>query len=158
MSGDEASIVASGIDDMMNSDKGRTVDFGTHQINIMVLGDDYKQLDNEIASIQNGFGDFGLIPIREDIKLEECFWAQLPGNFEFIRRKSTINTARIGGFCRLNRFAIGTAAGNHWGPAVALVPTIVNSPYFLNFHQGDNGHSVLFDFNSFHDHMGTYPA
>ena len=151
VSGDIDSIAVCGIDDIMSSDRKRTVDFGEHQVSIMVLGDDYKHLDSEVAHIKDGFGDFGLIPIREDIKLEECFWAQLPGNFEFIRRKSTINTARIGGLCRLNRFSGGQPNGNHWGPAVTLAPTIVNSPYFFNFHQGDNGHTVLLDFNSFHD-------
>ncbi len=44
---------------------------------------------------------------------------------------------------------------NHWGAAVALVPTCVNSPYFFNFHQRDNGHTVLFDFNPFRDDMGN---
>ncbi len=154
LSGDDASIAASGIEDMMSSDKGRPVDFGEHQISIMVLADDYKHLDEEFARVQDGFCDLGLIAIREDIKLEECFWAQLPGNFEFIRRNSTINTARVGGFCRLNRFAAGTETGNHWGDAVALVPTLVDSPYFFNFHRGDNGHTVMLDFNSFHDPMG----
>jgi type IV secretion system protein VirB4 len=154
ISGDEQSIAASGLEDMIGSDKGQPVDFGEHQMIIMVMGDDYKRLDNEIATIKAGFGEFGLIPIREDIKLEECFWAQLPGNFEFMRRKSTINTARVGGLCRLNRFTAGTATGNHWGPAVALVPTVVNSPYFFNFHQGDTGHTAWLDFNSFYDQTG----
>jgi len=153
-SGDEDSITVSGIDDMMSSDKGRAVDFGEHQVSIMVLADNYKHLDEEIAKVQGGFSELGLITIREDIKFEECFWSQLPGNFEFIRRKSTLNTARIGGFCRLNRFAGGNENGNHWGQAAALVPTLVNSPYFFNFHQGDNGHTAVFDFNSFHDQTG----
>src|SRR5205085_292139 len=111
-------------------------------------------LDAEVAEVQLAFSKLGLITVREDIKLEECFWSQLPGNFEFLRRKEPILTKSIGGFCRLNRFPSGSANHNHWGEAVALMPTIVNSPYFFNFHHRDNGHSVLFDFNSFNDQSG----
>ncbi len=151
MSGDEYCTQASGIDDMLSSVSGRPTDFGEHQTSIMVLADEFKQLDSEIVKVQSAFADLGLITIREDVKLEECFWSQLPGNFEFIRRRDTINTSRIGGFCRLNRYPQGTATGNHWGDAITIMPTLVGSPYFFNFHHQDNGNTIIYDFNSFSD-------
>jgi len=155
ISGDTYAIKASGIEDMLRSHKKRPVDFGDQQTSIMVLVDDFKQVDTELAHVQDSFPELGLVTIREDIKLEESFWAQFPGNFEFMRRRTPINTNRIAGFCRLNRFPTGVAEGNHWGEATALIPTMVNSPYFFNFHVRDNGHTLLFDFNSFNDHVGT---
>ena len=155
ISGDDYCIAASGIEDMMSSQSERPTDFGEHQTSIMVLADEFKQLDGEIAKVQSAFAELGLITIREDIKLEECFWAQMPGNFVFIRRRDTINTSRVGGFCRLNRYPGGTANGNHWGEAVTMIPTMVGSPYFFNFHHQDNGHTALMDFNSFNDHTGS---
>ncbi len=151
MSGDIYCTQASGIEDMMSSVSGQPTDFGEHQTSIMVLADEYKQLDSEIVKVQSAFADLGLITIREDVKLEECFWSQLPGNFEFIRRRDTINTTRIGGFCRLNRYPQGTAMNNHWGDAITILPTLVGSPYFFNFHFQDNGHTIIHDFNSFGD-------
>ncbi|MBY0407090.1 MAG: hypothetical protein K2Q01_05310, partial [Rickettsiales bacterium] len=82
---------------------------------------------------------------------EEVFWSQLPGNFEFIRRKDTINTCRLAGFARLNRYPQGVSTGNHWGDAVTILTTLVGSPYFFNFHHQDNGHTLVLDFNSFND-------
>jgi type IV secretion system protein VirB4 len=117
----------------------------------MVLADEFKQLDSEIVKVQSAFADLGLITIREDVKLEECFWSQIPGNFEFIRRRDTINTNRVGGFCRLNRYPQGIASNNHWGEAITILPTLVGSPYFFNFHFQDNGHTIIHDFNSFGD-------
>lgn len=155
ISGDEYCMHASGMEDMLESDVGNVTDFGEHQTSIMVMADDFKQIDGELAKVQAAFSDLGLVTIREDIRLEECFWAQLPGNFEFVRRGDFINTTRIGGFCRLNRFAGGMSNGNHWGDAVALLPTRVGSPYFFNFHKQDNGHTAIFDFNSFHDNAGS---
>jgi len=155
ISGDEYCVAASGIYDMMSSQSERPTDFGEHQTTIMVLADEFKQLDMEIRKVQSAFADLGLITIREDIKLEECFWSQLPGNFEFIRRRDTINTSRIASFCRLNRYPNGQASGNHWGEAVTILPTLVGSPYFFNFHHQDNGHTAIMDFNSFNDHVSS---
>jgi type IV secretion system protein VirB4 len=154
VSGDTYSLHASGLDDILRTDRGKPTDFGNIQTTIMVLTDEYKAIDEEINNVQRAFGEMGLISVREDIKLEECFWAQLPGNFDFIRRKDIIATPHIAGFARLNLFPDGKDSGNHWGSAVALIPTYVNSPYFFNFHQHDNGHTVLFDFNAFHDTAG----
>ncbi|NBO18029.1 MAG: hypothetical protein EBV03_02165 [Proteobacteria bacterium] len=155
ISGDLYCIEASGIADMMSSLSDKETDFGEHQTTVMVLSDELKHLDGEVVKVQNAFADLGLITIREDIKLEECFWSQLPGNFEFLRRKDTINTSRVGGFCRLNRYPQGTHVGNHWGDAVTILTTLVGSPYFFNFHHQDNGHTLVLDFNSFNDQSAS---
>lgn len=155
VSGDIYAIRASGIEDMLMSNKKRPTDFGEQQTSILVLADEFKQIDPELARVQDAFPELGLVTIREDIKLEDSFWAIFPGNFEFMRRRTPINTSRIGGFCRLNRFPNGIEHNNHWGSAVTLIPTMVNSPYFFNFHVQDNGHTVMFDFNSFNDHGGN---
>jgi len=154
MSEDGYSIRATGIEDMLESDRGSPVDYGEHQVSVTVLVDEFKQLDPEVGKAQEAFAELGLITVREDIRLEECFWAQMPGNFEFLRRREPINTSKIAGFARLNLFPNGISTGNHWGEAAMLLPTQVNSPYFFNFHYQDNGHTVLFDYNSFHDSAG----
>ncbi len=155
ISGDLYCIGASGIQDMMSSQSEKATDFGEHQTTVMVLCDELKQLDGEIIKVQTAFAELGLITIREDIKLEEVFWSQLPGNFEFIRRKDTVNTSRLAGFARLNRYPQGLSTGNHWGDAVTIFTTLVGSPYFFNFHHQDNGHTMLLDFNSFNDQFGA---
>ncbi|MBY0408199.1 MAG: hypothetical protein K2Q01_10950, partial [Rickettsiales bacterium] len=78
-SGDAYCIGASGIQDMMASQSEKPTDFGEHQTTVMVLCDELKQLDGEISKVQAAFAELGLITIREDIKLEEVFWSQLPG-------------------------------------------------------------------------------
>lgn len=154
ISGDAYSNTASGLEEMLSANRGLPIDYGSLQTTIMVISDEYKSLDQQVNQVQSAFGDMGLIVVREDVKLEECFWSQLPGNFDFIRRKDMVPTGRIAGFVRLNLFPDGKDADNHWGTAVALIPTQVNSPYFFNFHQRDKGHTLLLDFNPFRDDMG----
>lgn len=154
LSGDNYSMIASGLNDMFKANHKKPTDFGHHQTHLLIMVDQFKTLEADVALIQKALGDLGLVAIREDIKLEETFWSIFPGNFEFLSRKNAINTARIGGFTRLNRFPSGEHSALHWNTPVALLPTIVGSPYFFNFHVRNNGHTLWLDFNSFRDAMG----
>ncbi len=154
MSGDIKLNKSFGITKILGFDHNSSVDYCVNQISIMVMSDDIDQLDGEVAKFLNSFVKLGFVTVREDIMMQECFWTQFPGNFEFIRRPASLATEHVAGFCRLNRFHSGSPTGNHWGSSLALIPTSVGSPYFFNFHVNDNGHSVIFDFNSFNDGTG----
>lgn len=155
ISGDTYSMEASGLKEILHADRGMPTDFGVHQTSIMVIADELKKIDEEVAKLQKAFGSIGLICVREDIRQEEIFWSMFPGNFIFLRRKTSIPTSRIGGFAKLNRFSSGRSEHNFWEEPVSLLPTLVNSPYFFNFHVQDNGHTLWFDFNSFNDRMSN---
>ncbi|HEU5047436.1 MAG TPA: ATP-binding protein [Rickettsiales bacterium] len=132
-----------GLKDIIESNKGNKTDFGQHQINIFLLADSIKALESGVANAAKALSALGMTPMREDIKSEECYWAQLPGNFEFIKRMRPINTARIGGFANLSNLSAGNGHNNHWGPAVTTFHTAAHTPYFFNFHKGDNGHTLI---------------
>jgi|GEM_PF-1374942 len=154
MSGDKESADKFGISEMLDCDRKGATDFGEQQVSIMVMADDMHRIDEEVGTFQRVFAELGLVLVREDIRMEEGFWAQFPGNFEFVRRKDTIAREKVGGFCRLNRFHEGQINGNHWGQCVSMIPTSASSPFAFNFHVDDNGHSLIFDFNSFEDKTG----
>jgi len=154
MSGDIKANDSFGINQALGYDRGKRVDFGEHQTSVMIIVNDLKKLDGEVGRFLDSFAKLGLITVREEIFMEECFWAQLPGNFEFLRRRAVLPTELVAGFCRFNRYHTGSASGNHWGNYISILPTNVGSPYFFNFHVQDNGHTVFFDFNSFEDRMG----
>ncbi len=132
-----------GLTGIVESNKGTATDFGQHQINIFLLADSIRALEAGVANAATALAALGMTPMREDISQEECYWAQLPANFEFIRRMRPINTARIGGLANLSNFPAGSKKGNHWGPAVTTFHTAARTPYFFNFHNGDNGHTAL---------------
>lgn len=144
-------LYAAGIGELLDNDQGKPADFGQHQLSIMLIKHSYNELDPAVGALREAFGRLGLILVREDIKLEEIFWSQLPANFEFIRRKRATALGLTGGFARLNQYPSGQMHGNHWGDAVTLLPTATGTPYYFNFHVGDNGHTLLLDYNSFPD-------
>ncbi len=132
-----------GLHDILASNTGKPTDFGEHQLSMFLLADSPKTMEHHVSKAVDALSGLGMVPMREDIKLEECYWAQLPANFEFVTRMKPVNTARIGGFANLSNFPAGSQKGNHWGPAVTTVYTAAHTPYFFNFHEGKNGHTTI---------------
>lgn len=133
----------SGLKAILDSDRGTPVDFGEQQLSIFIIGDTLGGLDKQVDTTISSLTELGMIAMREDLRLEQCYWAQLPANFEFLKRLKPINTARYGTFANLSNFPAGQQYGNHWGEAATLFHTAARTPYFFNFHVGDNGHTTI---------------
>jgi type IV secretion system protein VirB4 len=117
--------------------------FGHHHLTVLCFEDSLNALEGAISMVIAEMVNVGINPVREKLILEQCFWAQLPGNFDFIGRKSKINTLNIAGFAAMHNYPQGRAAGNHWGDAVTVFDTTSGTPYFFNFHLRDVGHTTI---------------
>ncbi len=133
----------SGLAAILQNMRGSPVDFGEHQISIFLIADTLKILDKEVLLLVDTLESIGLLALREDIKLEECYWATLPANFEFVKRLRPIDTPRLAGFANLSNFPAGLRESNRWGPAVSVLRTAAGTPYYFNFHIGDIGHTSI---------------
>lgn len=117
--------------------------YGEHHMTISVRGDTLEAVDAGVAEVSATLADIGIIAVREEIALEPAFWAQFPGNFRYIARRALVSTGNFAGFASSHNFAVGSASGNHWGDAVAVLETTAAGPYFFNFHQGDLGNFTI---------------
>lgn len=115
------------------------VGFGDHHLTVLVRESTLPRLDDAMAACAAALADTGAIAVREDTNLEPAFWAQFPGNEEYIVRRALISSANMAGFGSFHGFALGQASGNHWGDAVTLLETTSATPFFFNFHHGDLG-------------------
>lgn len=131
------------VDRILTGDRGKPNDFGEQQISLFLLADSVKQLEFNVRSSIKFLGDHGLVTVREDLKFEECYWAQLPGNFIFVNRMAPTDTLHIGGFANLSNYPVGSRHSSIWGDAVTTFHTANGTPYFFNFHDGDAGHTVI---------------
>lgn len=113
--------------------------FGDHHLSVLVRADALDQLDQLAAACASALSDAGAVPVREDVNLEPGFWAQFPGNEDYIVRRALISTANMACFGSLHGFALGQPWNNHWGDAVTLLQTTSATPFFFNFHHGDLG-------------------
>ncbi|KEO90192.1 type VI secretion protein [Erythrobacter longus] len=115
------------------------VGFGDHHLTVLVRERSLDRLDDACASAAAALADTGAIAVREDTNLEPSFWAQFPGNEDYVVRRALISSANMASFGSFHGFALGQASGNHWGDAVTLLETTSATPFFFNFHNGDLG-------------------
>ncbi len=143
ISGDEDFRQLSGIANFVESNLEKETDYGKLQTTIMIINGDKEKLESDVLLAFEKFTSLGFVLVREDLYMEHCFWAQLPGNFAFLRRQKIINTLRTAGFAALHSFPCGSIAKNHWGSAITALKTVMNTPYFFNFHDKDLGHTLI---------------
>ncbi len=117
--------------------------FGQHHMTIMCCEDSLNALEGAISMVIAELVNVGINPVREKLVLEQCYWAQLPGNFDYIGRKAKINTLNIAGFAAMHNYPVGKVRGNHWGDAVTVFDTTSGTPFFFNFHARDVGHTTI---------------
>jgi type IV secretion system protein VirB4 len=143
MSGDPDIFRMSELKTVMESNRNRPNDFGEQQLTIFILSDSVNQLEHNIKRSIKFFAKYGMVAIREDLKIEETYWSQLPGNFVFVTRMKQTNTSHVAGFTNLNNMPVGTASKNHWGDAITIFHTASGAPYYFNFHVGYQGHTIV---------------
>lgn len=131
------------LDTILRETRETSTDFGELQTTFMIISDDKVELEEDVAQFLEQIQLLGLVVVRESIFSEHCFWSQLPANFAFLRRQKTINTNQIAGFASLYNFPAGSIDENHWGPAISILHTILNTPYFFSFHDGIEGNSLI---------------
>ena len=122
---------------------GGEIGSGKHHLTVMCISDNLKELENSLSIVSVELTNTGGIGVREKINMEPAFWGQLPGNFDFLVRRATINTANLAAFNSLHNYPVGKATNNHWGDAVTVLDTTSSTPFYFNFHVRDVGHTVI---------------
>jgi type IV secretion system protein VirB4 len=115
------------------------INFGYHHNTVLVLADHPTQLEDRIAALAKCYRDANITVVRESLNLESAFWAQIPGNFSYIRRSALISSNNFADFCSMHNYSTGYIDQNHLGSAVMLVETASRTPLYLNFHERSSG-------------------
>jgi len=131
------------IDEALDSAMSGEFAFGLHHLTIMCIEDTQKSLESMLSLSVVELSNSGITGVRERINLEPAFWAQLPGNSDYMARRSVVNTLNIASFASFHNYPSGKRKGNHWGDAVTVLNTVSGTPYFFSFHVRDVGHSMI---------------
>jgi type IV secretion system protein VirB4 len=131
------------ISDALDMAMSGHVAFGMHHMTVMVLDKDLPAIEKNVSAAIAELVNLGINPVREKLIMEQCYWAQLPGNSTFIGRPSKINTLNLAGFASMHNYPMGKIAGNHWGDAVTVFDTTSGTPYYFNYHLRDVGHTTV---------------
>lgn len=144
VSGDNVLRTAKGLENILAIASSQSVSkFCQQQISIAIMGTDLEKLDRDIEHASKRLSEVGIVHVREDINLEQTFWAQLPGNFSYLRRLAPTTSENTAALTALHNFPTGNQYSK-WGKAITLLRTEKGTPYFMNFHVGDKGNTCIF--------------
>ncbi|CAK6537071.1 MAG: Type IV secretory pathway, VirB4 component [Candidatus Midichloria mitochondrii] len=139
----ERLLAASYIDKLISAEMVGKTDYCERQINLILYSQSAEELDNSIEKIMQIFEDIGILLVREDFYMPLCFWSIIPSNFQYSFRKN-YNLAKFSStFAFVPSTSMGSYNGSKWGPPVALFKNRKRLPYYFNFHQNDNGHTMI---------------
>jgi type IV secretion system protein VirB4 len=140
---DETTTLRQGLLHAKDELTGGAAAYGEHHLTVNVRAESLQALDAAVADVQASLADIGAVAVREDLNLESAFWAQFPGNAQYIARKALVSTANLSGLISLHGFPIGMPAGGPWGEPITVLETTSSTPYFFNLHNGDLGNFTL---------------
>lgn len=131
------------ITEALNMATSGDISFGEHHFSILCIEDDLKALENVLSIASVELSNSGIQPVRERVNMEPSYWGQLPGNIDYIIRKSTINTLNMAGFASMHNYPLGKTYNNHWGEYVTILDTTSGTPFYFSFHVRDVGHTLI---------------
>lgn len=131
--------ISQALDMAMSGDIG----FGEHHISILCIDNEIKALENSLSMAAVELSNCGMQPVRERVNMEPSYWGQLPGNINYIVRRSVINTLNLSGFASMHNYPLGKISGNHWGDYVTVLDTTSGTPFYFNYHVRDVGHTLI---------------
>ena len=140
---DVATSQIGAIDEALDSAMSGEFAFGLHHLTILCIHDTLKKTETALSLATVQLSNCGINGVREKINLEPAYWAQLPGNNDYMARRSTVNTLNIASFASFHNYPTGKRDGNHWGNALTVLNTSSGTPYFFNFHIRDVGHTMI---------------
>ena len=123
------------MDDLMSN---RFV-MGAHSLSLFIRADNQKDLSDNISDAGAALSDAGIKWARQEAGMAGAFFAQLPGNFAYRVRVGEITSRNFAGFSCFHNYPIGRIRGNQWGDAVTVFKTTSGSPFYFNFHKGEDG-------------------
>ena len=124
------------LDKIIDTSEDETNKFCHQKISLMVIGDDVETLKQKVNQASRVLSKIGICHVQEDVDLEKAFWAQLPGNFNFLSRMQPTILDNAAALASLHNFPTGNQY-NSWGRALTILRTEKGTPYFANFHNSE---------------------
>lgn len=137
--GDVAVSQTEEIEDAMDDLVSNRFVMGAHHLALLIRANDPKVLNEYISDAGASLSDAGVKWAREEVGMAGAFWSQLPGNFDYRVRVGDITSLNFAGFSAFHNYPIGRIRGNQWGDAVTAFRTTSGSPYYFNWHKGEDG-------------------
>lgn len=118
--------------------------YGYYSTMIIIKNEDENIAENEANEVVQLFQNMGLTARIEDINAVDDYFASLPGNVYNNVRKPLISTGNLIHMMPITSVWAGDERNEHFkAPPLIYTKTIGNTPFRLNLHVGEVGHSMM---------------
>ncbi len=131
------------VNDLLAANKGNVNDYCKQQIIFTIFNEDLELFNKKLYLIIGILKENGIVTVREDFNMARTFFAQLPGNIQYLNRESYNATIFAANFSSIHHKNIGGYNGSKWGVPVSIIQTTEGLPYYFNFHNHNNGNTLV---------------
>lgn len=118
--------------------------FGHLTLTITTWDDDERTAEKNAQSIQRVCDSTGLVSRIEDFNAVQAWFGSLPGHAYADVRRPILSSLSLCDLLPLSSVWSGASRNVHFdGPPLAVVNTTGSTPFRLNLHQGDVGHTLI---------------
>jgi type IV secretion system protein VirB4 len=120
------------------------VAFGYMTTSVVVLDAEEGVADEKLRLIERTINARGFASIRETLNGVEAWLGSLPGHVYANLRQPVVHTLNLAHICPLSAVWAGPQRNDHLdGPPLLIAKTNGATPFRLNLHVGDVGHSLI---------------
>ncbi|MCT7910693.1 conjugal transfer protein TrbE [Arcobacter lacus] len=125
------------------------VAYGYYAANVVIFNKDRETLEDNLKEVQSTLEKLGYMARVENINATEAYLGTLPGHVYPNLRRPVINTLNLSHLIPLNSIWAGEKYNSSdkfppESPPLMQVVTGGNTPFRLNLHIGDLGHTLVF--------------
>ncbi|MFQ3307787.1 MAG: type IV secretion system protein VirB4 [Candidatus Midichloriaceae bacterium] len=131
------------LNEFIKSDTKQKNDFCSSQITFAIYADNYQDLEDISIDFAKKLNVSGIKAVREDFNMQAALLNSLPGNTFFSNRSNMLPTLFTSSLCNIHSKKIGNYNGSKWGDPVTILKTIYGKYYHFNFHDKENGNTII---------------
>ncbi|EAJ5683702.1 conjugal transfer protein TrbE [Campylobacter lari] len=146
---DHAVLMVSEIDSALAESKSNMVGYGYYTANIVIFDNDNANLEHKLKEVRTTLENLGFLSRTETINSVEAYLGTLPGFVYPNLRRPILNTLNLTHLMPLASIWSGEKYNPNdkfppFSPPLMQVVTSGNTPFRLNLHVSDLGHTLIF--------------
>lgn len=125
--------------------------YGHYNLSVITYGDSATEAETTLRIVNQVLQRRGYLTVRETMHLLSAFVGSIPGQWGELVRWYFVSSANIADLAPVRTLGIGKKTNDYFRdqrgdgidqPALTVLSTEFNTPYFFNFHQADLAHTI----------------
>lgn len=124
--------------------------FGYYNLTVVARGETWQETEATMKMVSQVLRQRMYVVIRETMHLLSAFAGTLPGQAGALVRWFFVSGANVSDLAPVRTLSVGEKVNRHYSeragyevPALTVLPTEFNTPYYFNFHQADLAHTIV---------------